>query len=205
MALRLNFAIECPKVCWPGDNFWAKMHQCCERGHNRREGVGNAGNHSFAGSDGSGVAERVGLAVAWTAATAVQLTATALIMGGTGHPLSSPARSADIHQPVHGQRGRRFHQPGGGRRPPRRQIRSAGWAATEAATPSSPRAVLPGGGLADIRYVRGRRAGEPERVRSRRRAAPTTQMCRLTRPGHPTRVLHRPGTSSSSSATRRAR
>ena len=30
------------------------------------------------------------LAVAWTAATAVQLTATALIMGGTFHPLSTP-------------------------------------------------------------------------------------------------------------------
>ncbi|MGE2723443.1 PE-PPE domain-containing protein [Mycolicibacterium pulveris] len=30
------------------------------------------------------------LAVAWTAATAVQLAATALIMGGTGHPLSTP-------------------------------------------------------------------------------------------------------------------
>ncbi|MCV7041170.1 PE-PPE domain-containing protein [Mycolicibacterium moriokaense] len=32
----------------------------------------------------------VGLAVAWTATTIVQLTATALIMGGTGHPLSTP-------------------------------------------------------------------------------------------------------------------
>ena len=31
----------------------------------------------------------VGLAVAWTAATVVQLTATALIMGGTDHPLSA--------------------------------------------------------------------------------------------------------------------
>jgi hypothetical protein len=30
------------------------------------------------------------LVVAWTAATAVQLAATALIMGGTGHPLSTP-------------------------------------------------------------------------------------------------------------------
>ncbi len=34
----------------------------------------------------------VGLAVAWTAATVVQLTATALIMGGTGHPLSCRRR-----------------------------------------------------------------------------------------------------------------
>ena len=32
----------------------------------------------------------VGLVMAWTAATVVQLTATALIMGGTGNPLSSP-------------------------------------------------------------------------------------------------------------------
>ena len=32
----------------------------------------------------------VGLIIAWTGATVVQLTATALIMGGTGHPLSSP-------------------------------------------------------------------------------------------------------------------
>jgi hypothetical protein len=32
----------------------------------------------------------VGLVIAWTAATVVQLTATALIMGGTGHPLSTP-------------------------------------------------------------------------------------------------------------------
>src|SRR5690242_2521890 len=30
----------------------------------------------------------VGLVVSWTAATVVQLTATALIMGGTGHPLT---------------------------------------------------------------------------------------------------------------------
>ncbi len=32
----------------------------------------------------------VGLVLAWTATTIVSLTATALIMGGTGHPLSSP-------------------------------------------------------------------------------------------------------------------
>ncbi|WP_267307297.1 PE-PPE domain-containing protein [Mycobacterium barrassiae] len=32
----------------------------------------------------------IGLAVAWTATTIVSLTATALIMGGTGHPLRSP-------------------------------------------------------------------------------------------------------------------
>ena len=31
----------------------------------------------------------VGLVVSWTAATVVQLTATALIMGGTDHPLSA--------------------------------------------------------------------------------------------------------------------
>lgn len=36
----------------------------------------------------------VGLMIAWTGATIVQLTATALIMGGTGHPLSSPPDDA---------------------------------------------------------------------------------------------------------------
>jgi hypothetical protein len=36
------------------------------------------------------LASTVALAVAWTTATAVQLVATALIMGGTGHPLSTP-------------------------------------------------------------------------------------------------------------------
>ena len=36
------------------------------------------------------LASTVALAVAWTTATAVQLLATALIMGGTGHPLSTP-------------------------------------------------------------------------------------------------------------------
>ena len=33
----------------------------------------------------------VALMQSWTMTTVVQLTATALIMGGTGHPLSSPA------------------------------------------------------------------------------------------------------------------
>lgn len=37
----------------------------------------------------------VGLAVAWTAATVVQLTATALIMGGTDHPLSAGGDDPD--------------------------------------------------------------------------------------------------------------
>jgi hypothetical protein len=36
------------------------------------------------------LASAVGLVVAWTTTTAVQLVATALIMGGTGHPLSTP-------------------------------------------------------------------------------------------------------------------
>ena len=36
------------------------------------------------------LASTVALAVAWTTATAVQLLATALIMGGTGNPLSTP-------------------------------------------------------------------------------------------------------------------
>ena len=57
----------------------------------------------------------VGLVVTWTAATVVQLTATALIMGGTDHPLSCRRRRPRLHQPVPGQRRHAVHQPGGGR------------------------------------------------------------------------------------------
>jgi hypothetical protein len=54
------------------------------------EGFGMRGLIRSLGVVGLALLSVVGLVVAWTATTVVQLAATALIMGGTGHPLSSP-------------------------------------------------------------------------------------------------------------------
>ena len=50
------------------------------------------------------------LAVSVTLTTAVQLLATtALIMGGTQHPLSNPTGYEPVHQRLHGLGGRSLH------------------------------------------------------------------------------------------------
>ena len=86
----------------------------------------------------------VGLAVAWTAATVVQLTATALIMGGTDHPLSAPATTPATSSrtwttPSRCSSTRRRARP----RAPAR-TRSTGWARPTKSTRSSiPREFFP--------------------------------------------------------------
>lgn len=56
----------------------------------RGESVGRRTTLRSLGAMVIAVFAAIGLAVAWTAATAVQLAASALIMGGTEHPLTSP-------------------------------------------------------------------------------------------------------------------